>query len=148
MPSTHLSLHAHIVFSTKKRRPFIAPEWRDRLHAYLGGAARHEGAVAKCVGGVADHVHILLELKATHSVADIVRGIKSASSAWVHTDLGVREFGWQDGYGAFTVSPRGRLAVINYIVNQERHHAQTTFPDEYVKLLEEAEVEYDPQYLW
>jgi len=148
MSSTHLSLHVHVVFSTKKRQPVIDFEWRDRLHAYIGGAARQEGAIAKCVGGVEDHVHILLELKATHSVANVVRGIKSASSAWVHADLGVREFGWQDGYGAFTVSPRGRLAVISDIKKQEQHHKQATFPDEYVRLLEEAEIEYDPQYLW
>lgn len=114
----------------------------------MGGAAKQEGAGAKCIGGVEDHVHLLLEFKATHSLADLVRGIKSASSAWVHNELGILEFGWQDRYGAFTVSPRGQLAVINYIKNQERHHAQINFPDEYVKFLEEAGIEYDPKYLW
>ena len=148
MPSTHLSLHVHVVFSTQQRRPLIDPAWRDRLHAYIGSAAKLAGAHAKCIGGVDDHVHLLLEFKATTTIAEVVREIKTASSMWVHTELGVAAFGWQDGYGAFTVSPRARVAVIRYIKHQEEHHRAKMFADEYVEMLEEAEVEYDPKYLW
>ena len=79
MPSTHLSLHYHIVFSTKERRAFIDERWRNQLHAYLGGAIRTTGGVAENVGGVADHVHLLIGLRATHCLADVIRDIKAAS---------------------------------------------------------------------
>ena len=148
MSSTHLSLHVHVVFSTKNRKPLIDSEWRERLHAYVGGVVRENGVVAKCVGGVEDHLHILLELRATHRLADIMREIKAASSAWVHREIGLQEFRWQDGYGAFTVSPRRRSAVVRYINNQEHHHQRESFEKEYVRVLREAEVVYDPKYLW
>jgi REP element-mobilizing transposase RayT len=76
MSSTHLSLHFHVVFGTKHQRPLIAPEWRDRLHAYLGGSIRTLDAVPRAVGGVADHVHLLMDLRATHRLADVMRDLK------------------------------------------------------------------------
>src|SRR6266404_5875004 len=104
MPSTHLSLHYHIVFSTKERRAFIDKPWRDRLHAYLGGAVRTAGGVAEAVGGVGDHVHMLMGLRATHCLADVVRDIKQTSSEWMHQTIRMPTFSWQEGYGAFTMS--------------------------------------------
>ena len=92
MPSTHLSLHFHVVFSTKHREARIATEWRDRLHAYLGGVARNSGVIPEIVGGVADHVHLLLGLTATARLADVVRDIKAVSSKWVHEEPGDRAF--------------------------------------------------------
>ena len=80
MPSTHLSLHYHLVFGTKNHEPIIAPEWRDRLHAYLGGVVRTLGGVPEAVGGVSDHVHLLVGLKATRTLADVLRETKSVSS--------------------------------------------------------------------
>jgi len=148
MTSTHLSLSLHIVFSTKHRLPCIESTWRSKLHAYIGGAAKREGVVPKIVGGVEDHVHILLEIRATHRLADVMRGIKAASSAWVRRELGVREFGWQDGYGAFSVSPSHRSGVVKYIRNQESRHRRMSFQEEYLKMLMESEVRYDPRYLW
>ena len=148
MPSTHTSLHYHIVFSTKDRLPIIAPDWRPRLHAILGGAIRNLGGVALEVGGVADHVHILAGLKATHCVADVLRDLKKGSSAWVHDVIGERRFHWQEGYGAFTVSRSGRDAVVRYIRNQEEHHREQSFQEEYVRLLEANGIEYDGRYLW
>jgi REP element-mobilizing transposase RayT len=108
MPSTHVSLHYHIVFSTKDRVPIIDLEWRPRLHAILGGAVRNLGGVALEVGGVADHVHLLAGLKATHCVADVLRDLKKGSSAWVHDVVGERRFNWQEGYGAYGQPVRPR----------------------------------------
>ena len=88
MSSTYLSLHYHIVFSTKDRAPLIAESWRPRLHEYLGGTARGLGGFPEGIGGVADHVHILAGLKSTHCVADFLRELKKASSAWVHEEIG------------------------------------------------------------
>ena len=148
MPSTHLCLHYHFVFSTKGRQPFIDLAWRGRLHEYLGGVMRCIGAIPEAVGGVADHVHLLAGLRATHRVADVLREVKSASSAWVHDEIKVDKFAWQSGYGGFTVSPSLVGNVRQYILRQEEHHRRRTFEEEYVELLRLCGVEYDERYLW
>jgi len=148
MPSTHLSLHIHIVFSTKNRYPFIAAEWRERLHAFIGVAIRTAGAVPLCVGGTNDHVHLLIGIRATHCLADILRDIKHASSQWVHRTIGVKKFAWQDGYGAFSVGTSHIAGVSEYIANQIEHHRKITFQEEYVAFLERYRVEYDKRYIW
>jgi putative transposase len=104
MSSTHLSLHYHLVFGTKNHDSLIASDWRARLHAFLGGVIRTLNGVPEAVGGVADHVHLLVGLRATHTLSDVLREIKS--SAWVHENVGVRSFARQEGYGAFTVALR------------------------------------------
>jgi REP element-mobilizing transposase RayT len=147
MPSTHLSLHYHIVFSTKDRRRSIAEPWREELHAYLGGILNDIGAVPECIGGPGDHVHTLVRLKATHAVADVVRQIKRGSSLWIHQH-GVRQFEWQEGYAAFTVSSSQLSKVSHYISNQVEHHRKKTFEEEYVELLRLSGVEFDEKYLW
>ena len=147
MASTFLALHYHIVFSTKDRAPLIDIAWRDRLHEYLGGTVAGLGGFAQGVGGVADHVHLLVGLKATHCLADFMRELKKASSVWVHEDSGVREFVWQEGYGAFTVSPTARLQVQKYIANQAEHHHVKSFREELVEILKKAGVKYEDRYL-
>jgi putative transposase len=147
MPSTYLSLHYHIVFSTKARQPSIDPSWRLRLHEYLGGCANGLGGQSLGVGGTSDHVHMLVGLRSTHRLSDFMRELKKASSAWVHGDVGLRSFGWQEGYGAFTVSPHAGGQVRSYIANQEEHHRTCTFREELVAFLERAGVSYDPKYL-
>jgi putative transposase len=111
MSSTRLSLHYHLIFGTKNHTPFIVSNWRSRLHAYLGGILSSLNTVPEIVGGIEDHVHILAGLRATGCLADIMREIKSASSRWVHEEIGLPDFAWQEGYGAFTVSPFQREAV-------------------------------------
>ena len=147
MPSTYLSLHYHFVFGTKDRVPSIDNAWRTRLHEYLGGTLRGLGAFVGSVGGVADHVHVLAGLRATHCVSDVMRELKKASSLWVHDAIGVRTFVWQEGYAAFTVSATARDAVQRYILNQEEHHRARTFREELIGMLVKAGVEYDPGYL-
>ena len=147
MPSTYLSLHYHLVFSTKDRAPLIEPSWRNRLHEYLGGTVAGLGAFPQGNGGIADHVHLLVGLKATHCLADFMRELKKASSAWVHDEIGMRLFAWEEGYAAFTVSPSSRPAVQRYIANQDSHHRKKTFREELLELLGRAGVQYDPRYL-
>ena len=147
MPSTHLSLHYHIVFSTKGRSRTIAEPWREELHAYIGGIIRDMGAVARSIGGTGDHVHVLAGLKATLTLADAVRQMKRGSSAWIHQH-GVRQFAWQEGYGAFTVSPSQLNKVQHYITNQIAHHRKRTFEEEYLDLLRLSGVEFDEKHLW
>ena len=148
MPQTHLSLNFHIVFHTKNNQPSISAEWRARLHAFLGGCLKTIDAVPIAVGGTADHVHLLGGLRATHRLADVVREVKVASSKWVHREIGARSFGWQNGYGAFSVSPTHIEAVRQYILNQEERHRKKTVREEYIELLRLAGVEYDEKYLW
>lgn len=148
MPSTHLSLNVHAVFSTKERCAYIEPVWRERLHTFMGGVIRQTGAVPDAVGGVADHVHLLIGFRATHCLADIVQDVKKTSSKWVHREIGLPIFSWQEGYGAFTVSPTHRARVKSYIANQEQHHRKKSYQEECLELLTKAGVEFDPNYLW
>src|SRR6266446_3364975 len=147
MSSTHLSLHYHIVFGTKNHEPMIQAAWRERLHAYLGGIIRTADGIAESIGGVSDHVHLLIGLRATHCLADVLRELKAVSSRWVHDEIGMRSFAWQEGYAAFTVSASQREAVRHYIEQQAEHHRTCTFRDEYLELLRRSEVEFDERYL-
>ncbi len=146
MASPYLSLHYHLVFATKNRETVIAPEWRSRMHEYLGGIISGLGGFPQGVGGVADHVHLLVGLKATHCLADVVRELKKSSSAWVHEQIGVRAFAWQEGYAAFTVSAPVRPAVQQYIAKQEVHHRASSSRDELLEMLAKGGIEYDPRY--
>ena len=147
MPSTYLSLHYHVVFGTKNREPTIEAAWRSRLHEYLGGTMRGINGFTEGVGGVADHVHLLFGLRATHCLADVMRELKKASSVWVHEEVGASSFAWQEGYAAFTVSATAREAVKRYIAGQEEHHRAKSFREELMELLAKAGVEYNPDYL-
>jgi putative transposase len=147
MSSTHLGLHYHLVFATKNHDPIITPAWGNRLHAYLGGMVRTVDGVPEAIGGVADHVHLLVGLRATHTLADVLREIKSRSSEWVHDELGIPAFAWQEGYGGFTVSASQLKKVRDYIQRQEEHHRTQTFREEYLELLKRSGVEFDESYL-
>ena len=148
MPSTHLSLHYHIVFSTKDRHPFIADEWRNRLHEYLGGLVRVADGIPEAIGGTADHVHLLVGLRATHALASFVQDIKQTSSRWIHETIGEKNFTRQQGYGAFTVSVSNCEVVKRYIANQAEHHRTKSFQEEYVAFLKKHDVKYDEKHLW
>jgi putative transposase len=148
MSSTHLSLHYHIIFSTKERRASINDDWRNRLHAFIGGCIKTLGGIPEAIGGTRDHIHILIGLRATHRVADVVKEIKVASSKWIHDELKHGLFGWQNGYAAFTVSVSQVENVRSYILNQEKHHQNKSFQEEYVGILKQANVDYDERFLW
>ena len=145
MPSTFLSLHYHLVFSTKDRRALIEPAWETQLHEYIGGTVNGLGGFNQGVGGTADHVHLLVGLKSTHCLADFMRELKKATSSWAHQHN--KMFAWQEGYGAFTVSPTARNAVRRYIANQAQHHAKKSFREELIELLVKAGVSYDERFL-
>jgi putative transposase len=147
MGSTYFSLHYHLIFGTKNVEPVILPAWRNRLHAYLGGCVREIKGIPVAIGGVADHVHLLIGLRPSHTLSDFMRDVKSVSSRWVHNEVGVPSFQWQEGYGAFCVSASKLKVVRLYIENQEEHHRKKTFREEYIEFLEESGVEFDDRYL-
>ena len=148
MPGTHLSLHYHLIFSTKNRYPLINASWEQRLHNYLGGILSKQGAVLECIGGTADHIHIVACLKATHCLSGILRELKAGSSGWVHRELGYRLFDWQNGYGAFTVSGSDIEPLKHYIGIQKDHHKKKAFQEEYRELLVRNGIQFDERYLW
>src|SRR5258707_834944 len=121
MPQSLAQVYLHIVFSTKRRAEFLAErDVRQRMHAYLGGVCRDLGCPALGVGGVADHVHLLCQLSRTITIADLVRDVKRASSKWVKAiSKDLSGFDWQDGYGAFGISPAHVPVLLKYIENQE-----------------------------
>jgi len=147
MPSTFLSLHYHVVFSTKHREPCIDVQWRSRLYDYLGGTIKGLGARSEVIGGTADHVHLLFELRATHTLADFMRELKKASSLWVHEEMHLPGFAWQEGYAAFTVSASALTDVRRYIETQEEHHRQRSFREELKILLQRSGVNFEERYL-
>jgi putative transposase len=148
MPSTHLSLHYHIVFSTKDRLPVITREWRKDLHSYLGGIINGLKGVPLATGGTNDHVHVLFGLRSTHRLDYVMRDLKAGSSLWVHEQVGRKKFDWQPGYFGVTVSPSQIDRVRKYVLNQEEHHKRRSFQEEYLELLKLSRVEYDERYLW
>jgi REP element-mobilizing transposase RayT len=150
MSNTYSSLYIHYIFSTKQRLPLIVTEMQDRLWSYIGGIARQNDMKALAVGGTSDHIHILLSLPATISVAKAIQIIKGNSSKWVSdTFPSSNAFSWQKGYGAFSVNISiVKDTTIRYIQNQTAHHHHKSFQDEYVDFLKKNEVNYDERYLW
>jgi len=149
MPQSHASLHIHIVFSTKHREPLITSELAPRLYGYLGGIARGVKSPLIAVGGIADHVHLLVSLGRQTCISDLVRDLKANSSGWVHETFPEHaRFAWQAGYGAFAVSKSNVEDVKGYIARQEQHHRKQTFQDEYREFLSRHEIEWDEQYVW
>lgn len=147
MASTYLSLHYHLVFSTREHEPLINDSFRQRLHEYLAGTVLGLKGHCRAVGGTTDHVHLLVGLEATHKLSDFMRELKKASSKWMRETASQPTFAWQEGYAAFTVSASGAGEVQAYIANQEEHHRKRSFREELKAMLEKSGVVYDPRYL-
>ena len=149
MANTYTSLHYHIIFSTKNREKFLKPEIEQRVWAYIGGVARKHGMTALQVGGHADHIHALVMAPPALSPSQAAQFLKGDSSKWVHEEFtALRNFAWQDGYGAFTVSKSNLAEVIRYIQHQHEHHRKRMFQEEYMNFLRKHGVEYDERYVW
>jgi putative transposase len=148
MANTYSSLFYHIVFSTKHRKKWITPDIEQRIWQYIGGIARMNDMTALRVGGVDDHAHVLVMAKPLHSPSIVAQRLKGESSKWIHSAFeNMRTFGWQDGYGAFSVSRSKVPDLIEYIKNQQEHHAGESFEEEYERLMKLHHVDYDPKYL-
>ncbi|MEO8435181.1 MAG: transposase [Pyrinomonadaceae bacterium] len=149
MSHSYVSNLMHYTFSTRERLPFIDPGLESRLWPYLGGIAKANAMKALAIGGTEDHIHSLLSLPATMSVAKAVQLIKGGSSKWIHDNFFQHQkFAWQEGYGAFSVSASQVKKTISYIQNQKEHHRKKTFQEEFLEFLIKHGVEYDPRYLF
>ena len=145
MPSSYAALYYHLVWSTKHRAPLIQPEWKDRLYAYMGGILRESECKLLVAGGMEDHVHLLCSLGREDSIRDTVQAIKTNSSKWLRSELSPN-FHWQDGYGAFTVSPSALVPVEHYIRNQEEHHRKLSFEEEMLAIFKACGIECDMRF--
>ena len=149
MAHSYVSSIFHCVFSTKDRRRFIDRQMQDRLRPYMGGIARENGMKALAVGGVEDHVHLLLSMRSTMPISKALQLIKGGSSKWIHDTFPQHQyFAWQEGYEAFSIGVSQVEETKRYIANQYEHHREKTFQEEFIAFLERHEIDYDPRYVW
>ena len=148
MASTFSNLLYHLVFTTKGRLPLIHDDLRDRLYEYMGAIIRGEGGILLEIGGMPDHLHLLVKLKTDIAVSMMVQKIKGNSSRWIN---GLPEhkarFEWQSGYGIFSVSQSATEKVRQYIRGQEENHRRVSFRDELVALLRRNGISYEEKHL-
>ncbi len=148
MSDSYTNLLYHIVFSTKDRRPLITPEYEARLHDYIGGTIRSFGGICLELNGTQDHIHLLAKLRPDRAVSDVLRDLKANASGWMHDVFPeLRQFSWQRGYCAFTVSYSNLDAVRRYITHQKEHHRRVSFRDEFIQFLEVNGIEYDERWI-
>jgi REP element-mobilizing transposase RayT len=149
MANTYTNILIHYVFSTKDREKYITKNLQERLWPYMGGIARENNMKALTIGGIEDHIHALISLPSTLSIAKAIQLIKGSSSKWVHETFKEHQnFQWQSGYGAFSIGMSQVEDTINYINNQVEHHRKKTFKEEYISFLKKHKIEYDERYIW
>jgi REP element-mobilizing transposase RayT len=148
MAHSYISCLTHCVFSTSQRQKFITQDLQRRLWPFIGGIARENNMKALAIGGIEDHIHLLLSLPATMPVAKAIQVIKGSSSKWVHDTFPEhRDFAWQEGYGAFSVGISQIEATVRYIQTQKEHHRKRTFEEEFLSFLKRHGIEYDERYV-
>ena len=149
MAATYSNLLYHIVFSTKERRGLITAAIEPELYAYIGGIVRNNDGKLLEIGGIKDHIHLLLKLPPKLAVSDVIRDVKANSSKWLNEEKSkFRSFSWQDRFAAFSVSESQVGRVRAYIRRQKEHHRRQDFKTELVTLLRKNRIEFDERYLW
>lgn len=150
MSQSLVEIYVHIVFSTKGRKPFLQDHAiRDRMHGYLNGICAGQESPSLQIGGVEDHVHILCRLSKTLDMSKLIRELKRESSKWIKAEEpALNDFYWQNGYGAFSVSPSHVPALRKYIAEQEGHHRTESFQDEFRRMCKKYGVAIDERYVW
>ena len=147
--STHTQILYQIVFSTKDREKTLIEQNREQLYRYIWGILKNKNCTLYQINGIEDHIHIATHIHPTVSLSTLVKDIKVASSIWIKEQKIFPDFnGWQEGYGAFTYSIREKDTLIRYIKNQQEHHRNITFKEEYIELLQENGIEFDEKYLF
>ena len=149
MSGTFSQIYIQVVFAVKGRQNLISKSWKDDLHKYIAGIIKGKGQKSIIVNGMPDHIHAFIGLRPSMAISDLVRDIKNNSTNFINGKNFLKgKFLWQEGYGAFSYSHSHIQNVYNYILNQEEHHRKKTFKEEYIKLLEKFEIEYNEKYLF
>jgi len=148
MSDSYTNLLYHSIFSTKDRRPLITDVYQSRLYDYIGGTIRALGRISLELNGTEDHVHVLAKLRPDKALSDVLRDLKANASGWMHDVFpDLKDFSWQRGYGAFTVSQSNVEEVRRYIEHQKEHHKKISFRDEFIQFLKANGIEYDEHYV-
>ena len=149
MANTYTQIHLQFVFAVKYRDGLIHASFKDELYKYMSGIIQKYNHKVLAINGMPDHIHILIGMRPTQSVSDLMQDIKGSSSKWINEKKFLKvKFEWQEGYGAFSYSKSNVQTVINYIKNQETHHKTKTFREEYLNFLEAFEIEFDEKYIF
>ncbi|REJ75389.1 MAG: IS200/IS605 family transposase [Acidobacteria bacterium] len=149
MPNTYSQIYIHIVFAVKGRKNLIDRNWREELYKYITGTVQNKRNKMIAIGGIEDHVHMLIGLNPSQVISDLVRDVKVSSTLFVNKKRFVMlGFQWQEGYGAFTISREDIPVVAHYIENQERHHKRQSFEDEYKDILDENGIKFEERFLF
>lgn len=149
MANTYTQIHIHFVFAVKYRLGVIQSEWKEALYKYITGIAQNNNHKLLVINGMPDHIHILIGVRPSQSISDLMKDIKQSSSKWINENKFTKvHFEWQEGYGAFSYSKSQINTVIKYIQNQEEHHKTKTFLEEYLEILQKFEIEYDEKYIF
>ena len=149
MANTYTQIHIQFVFAVKYRNGLIHSSFKDELYQYITGIIKANNHKLLAINGMSDHIHILFGMRPTQSLSDLMKKVKGESSKWINENkLCVGKFCWQEGYGGFSYSKSQLPAVINYIQKQEEHHKRKTFIEEYTKILQDFDVEYDEKYIF
>ena len=149
MAGTFSQIYIQVVFAVQGRQNLLQREWRQEVFKYMAGIIKNKGQKPIIINGVEDHVHVFLGLKPAMALSDLVRDVKNNSSNFINEHSWIKgRFNWQEGYGAFSYSHSQIEAVYHYIQNQEQHHIQQTFKEEYLDFLKKFEIEHDAKYLF
>ncbi|WP_018630142.1 IS200/IS605 family transposase [Niabella aurantiaca] len=149
MANTYTQIHIQLVFAVKYRQSLIEHSWKDELYKYITAIVQNKTHKLLIINGMPDHLHILIGMRPTQSLSDLLQHIKGDSSKWINERRFIKgKFEWQEGYGAFSYSKSQVPGVITYIKNQEQHHSKKNFREEYLDLLKQFEIEYDEQYIF
>ena len=149
MANTYSQIHIQFVFAVKHRLALISNEWKEELQQFITGIFQSNNHKMLQINSMPDHTHIFIGMRPTQAISSLVQNVKSESSRWINDHhLTSGRFAWQDGYGAFSYCKSHVSDVIRYIQNQEIHHRKEKFPDEYTRLLNEFEIDWDKRYIF
>ena len=149
MANTYTQVHIQFVFAVKHRDGLVHSSFKDELYQYIAGIIKYHNHKLLAINGMPDHIHIFIGMRPTQSISDLLQDIKGNSSKWINEKKFLKvKFEWQEGYGAFSYSKSQVNPVIDYIKNQEQHHATKTFQEEYLEFLKLFEIDYDERYIF
>lgn len=149
MANTFTQIHLHLVFGVQNRASLISPEWEARLYKYITGIIQNNGHKLLIINGMPDHIHILIGMRPTQSLSELMQDIKGNSSKWINENKLVKgKFSWQQGYGAFSYDKSQIPKLINYINTQKNHHKKVSFIEEYKRVLDDFGVSFDEKYIF
>ena len=149
MSGTFSQIYIHIVFAVKNRESLIHPSWEEELYKYIAGIVRNKEQKILAINGMSDHIHILIGMRPSCCLSDLVREIKKSSNDFIKEKKFTKyKFQWQEGYEAFSYNHSNLNNIIGYVLNQKEHHKKKTFKEEYIDFLKKFEIEFEEKYLF